>query len=710
MPDLISYELVHDDDTCMAVIAVNNPPVNALSHGVRLGLVEAIGRFAADGQAKIAVLVGAGRTFIAGADIKEFGKPLKVPDLEDVNAALDDLQKPIVCSLHGTALGGGFELALSCHYRVALDTARVGLPEVHLGLIPGAGGTQRLPRLTGIAAAADIVSTGRQVPANEALNLGIIDEIADGTDPRAAGIAFAKKLVAEGKSPNRIRDLTDKIAPDRDNAALFRQLIETARRKAKGQQSPVAAVESAIAAASLPFDQGLRQERQTFDALVETDQSKALIHAFFAEREVAKIPELAAGKTRDLNEAAVIGGGTMGSGIAMALLTAGFKVCMLERDQQGAERGQKNVQALLDGALKRGKISSERHAGLSNTAFSVTTDVSDLSDADVIIEAAFEDMDIKKSLFRQLDAHTKPDAILASNTSFLDIDEIASVTSRPANVLGLHFFSPAHIMKLLEIVVGKQTSPDVVATGFALAKRLKKVGVRAGVCDGFIGNRILDHYLDLVSNLVEDGTSPYAIDAAVTELGFPMGPHQMLDLAGLDIVYANRRRKLSNGWVGRYSADYMDQITKLERLGQKTGRGMYLYADGDRSGKPDKDVLSIIADIQTRKDIAPRSLRTEGIQKRYLAAMVNEGARILEEGVALRPLDIDMAMIFGFGFPRWRGGPMKYADLIGLDVVLADIRRFEEEDPDFWSPAKLLVDLAGRGQTFDTLNKLSQTK
>ncbi|WP_170378752.1 3-hydroxyacyl-CoA dehydrogenase NAD-binding domain-containing protein [Ruegeria atlantica] len=710
MPELISYELVQDDALCVAVLTVNNPPVNALSHGIRVGLVNTISRFSEDAQADIAVLVGAGRTFVAGADIKEFGEPLQAPDLEEVNAALDGLQKPIVCVLHGTALGGGLELALSCHYRVALATSRVGLPEVHLGLIPGAGGTQRLPRLTGIAAAADIISSGRQVPAAEALELGIIDEIAVGSNPEVAGIAFAKTLVTEGRSLRRTCDQTDKIERDHENSDLFRELIETARRNAKGQQSPVTSVESVIAAASLPFEQGLIQERRIFDALVETDQSKALIHAFFAEREVGKIPELATGKARDLNEAAIIGGGTMGSGIAMALLTAGFKVRMLERDQDGAERGKTNVHSLLDGALKRGKINAEQHTNLSNIAFSVTTDVSNLSDADIIIEAAFEDMDIKKTLFRQLDAHAKPDAILASNTSFLDIDEIASVTSRPENVLGLHFFSPAHIMKLLEIVVGKQTSPDVVATGFALAKRLKKVGVRAGVCDGFIGNRILDNYLNLVTNLVEDGTSPYDIDAAVTSLGFPMGPHQMLDLAGLDIVYANRRRKLAAGWVGRYSADYLDRITQQERLGQKTGRGVYIYADGDRSGQPDKEVISILADIQAKKDIAPRSLRAEGIRKRFMAAMINEGARILEEGIALRPLDIDMTMIFGFGFPRWRGGPMKYADLMGLDAVLADIRRFEEEDPDFWSPAKLLVDLAERGQNFDSLNKPSQTK
>ena len=705
MSDTVTYERLNDDAGGIAVITIDNPPVNAAGFAVRDGLKKAAERFARDADADVAVLVGAGRTFIAGADIREFGKPMQPPGLPEVVDYIEGVDKLVVCAIHGTALGGGLETALSCHYRVALESARVGLPEVHLGLLPGAGGTQRLPRLIGIEAAVEMISIGRHVPAKEALGLGIVDAVDPGTDSREAGLAFARKILAGNREVRRTSQLNDKVEAVRGNSELFDGIRAAVKKKAKGQLSPVLCAEAVIASTELPFEEGAKRERELFMELMNSPQREALIHVFFAGREVGKVPELKTGTAGPLERATVIGGGTMGSGITVSMLFAGMPVTMIERDQESADRGRANVEKILDDGVRRGKFNQAHRDRLANELYSVSSDIADISTADIVIEAAFEDMGVKKELFAQIDRHAKPGSVLASNTSYLNINEIASVTGRPDRVLGLHFFSPAHVMRLLEIVVADKTLPDVTATGFALAKELKKVGVRAGVCDGFIGNRILERYLTLAAFLVEDGTSLYDIDRAVVNFGYPMGPNQMGDLAGLDIGLANRKRKKAEGWKGRYAADYMDRIAELGRFGQKTGCGFYIYEDGSRIGKPDPEVLEIIDQVRAEKGIAPKRLDEEAIMKRYMAAMINEGARVVEEGIALRPLDVDITMIYGYGHPRWRGGPLKYADMQGLDTILVDIRSFEAEDPEFWKPAQLLVDLVERGENFDSLNK-----
>tara|TARA_R110002126_G_scaffold266675_1_gene409972 strand:+ start:105880 stop:108009 length:2130 start_codon:yes stop_codon:yes gene_type:complete len=705
MNEIVSYAVLPDEAGAIAVITIDNPPVNAAGHAVREGLVKAAKAFADDPSAKVAVVVGAGRTFIAGADIKEFGKPLQPPSLPEVTNLLEALNKPTVCAIHGTALGGGLETALCCHYRVALKSARVGLPEVHLGLLPGSGGTQRLPRLVGIEAATDIITSGRHVSAPKALKLGIVDAIDDGDDPLAAGIAFARRVLAENLPVRRTSEQNEKIEAVRGNTKLFDDLRAAVKKKAKGQIAPLTCLEAIIDSTELPFMKGMDREREYFMELLNTPQREAMIHAFFADREVGKVPELKTGHARPLDSAAVIGGGTMGAGITVSMLFAGMPVTMVERDEESAQRGRQNVERILDDGVKRGKFDQAHRDHLANKLYTVSSDIASIASADIVIEAAFENMDVKKDLFRQIDQHAKAGAVLASNTSYLNINEIASATKRPQDVLGLHFFSPAHVMRLLEIVVADKTHADVAATGFALAKKLKKVGVRAGVCDGFIGNRILERYLSLASFKVEDGTSPYDIDKAVLNFGYPMGPNQMGDLAGLDIGMANRKRKRAEGWKGRYASDYMDRIGELGRFGQKTGRGFYIYENGSRIGKPDPEVLEIIDQVRAEKGITPKPLNEEEIMRRYMAAMINEGARVVEEGIALRPLDVDITMLYGYGFPRWRGGPLKYADMVGLDTILADIRSFQSEDPEFWKPAQLLIDLVDRGENFDTLNK-----
>ncbi|MDJ0935925.1 MAG: 3-hydroxyacyl-CoA dehydrogenase NAD-binding domain-containing protein [Kiloniellales bacterium] len=688
----------------IAVIIVDNPPVNALSQAVRQGLDEAVAAAQADQGVAALVIAGAGRTFIAGADIREFGKPPQPPLLPEVVNRIEAGEKPVIVALHGTALGGGLEVALGCHYRVALSGAKVGLPEVLLGLIPGAGGTQRTPRLIGAEKALDLITSGRHVAAEEALALGLIDEISAQDDAVAAGVDFAEKVLAEGRPVRRSGEVEDKIAADRGDPAIFEDARKALEKKARGLFSPFKCVEAVEAAVSLPFAEGLKRERELFMACMDSPQRAGLIHAFFAEREVRKIPESTAAP-REIAAVGVIGGGTMGAGIAVSLLTAGLPVTLVERDEENLARGRAKVEGILDGGVKRGKMTAEARDSLLESRFATALDYGALAEADLVIEAVFEDMAVKKLVFQQLDAALKPGAILASNTSYLSIDEIAAVTGRPSDVIGLHFFSPAHVMKLLEVVVAGKTAPEVVASGFALAKRLGKVAVRAGVCDGFIGNRILSVYRRQADYMIEDGASPYAIDAALLNFGFPMGPYAVADLAGLDIGWANRKRLASTRDPEERYVEIADRICERSWFGQKTGRGYYLYEEGSRKGKPDPEVEAIIAEERMKKDIVPRDFTEEEIVRRYLAAMINEGAKVVEEGIALRPLDVDVTLLYGYGFPRWRGGPMKYADMQGLDSILADIRGYEAEDPRAWKPAQLLVDLVERGESFDSLNR-----
>lgn len=684
----------------IALIVIDNPPVNALSRAVRAGLSDAVDRFASDAGARVAVIAGAGRTFIAGADIREFGKPMEEPFLPDVINRVEACAKPVVAALHGTALGGGLEVALGCHARVALASAKVGLPEVTLGILPGAGGTQRLPRLAGADAALDLITSGRHVGAVEALKLGIVDAVVDADDPLEAGRAFARDLVAGGNKGRRSGELD----PGEKDTGLFSEWRAKTKKAARGQLSPMVAIDAVEAAFDLPFDEGLARERSLFTELMNSDQRAGLTHAFFAERAVAKVPEARGAEPRNIASIGVIGGGTMGSGIAVAALNAGLPVTLVERDAASADRARGIVTKLLDDGVRRGKLSEARREQILGRDFTAATDYSALSATDLVIEAVFEDMNVKKEVFTKLDAVARPGAILATNTSYLDVDEIAAATSRPQDVIGFHFFSPAHVMRLLEVVVARETGADVVATGFALAKRLKKVAVRAGVCDGFIGNRLLNTYRKAADYMVEDGASPYEIDAALVGFGFPMGPFAVGDLAGLDIAWAGRKRRAATRDPRERVVGFADRLCERGWFGQKTGRGFYLYEDGARRGVPDPEVEAIIAAEREAKGIAPRSFSAGEIVTRYMAAMINEAAKIVEEGIALRPLDVDVTTIAGYGFPRWRGGPMHYADRQGLASVLADLRQLHGEDPFFWEPAPLLARLADAGENFSSLN------
>jgi len=694
MTSPVTYEIQGD----IAVIRIDNPPVNAASHAVRAGLVAAFDRFATAPE-KVAVLYGAGRTFVAGADISEFGKPSKAPVLPDVIGHIEGQEKPVVCAIHGTALGGGLEIALGCHYRVMQRNARLGLPEVLLGLLPGAGGTQRLPRLTGLLPAAEIFTSARQVGAEEALELGIIDALSD-AEPLIAGLNFAAELLVTGAGVRRVSEMP---APEADAGAIaaFRDKIARAN---PGQIAQVTALDAAVHGTGVSFAEGMKEERRLFMALTETPQCKALIHAFFGERKVAQLPELKGVQPRALAHVGVIGGGTMGGGIAVASLLNKLKVTLIERDQPAADKARAGIERMLGDSVKRGKLSAAKRDALLKDALTTATDYAALSGADVIIEAVFESMDVKKEVFRALDKVAKPGAVLATNTSYLDVNEIAAATSRPADVLGLHFFSPAHVMKLLEIVEADKTAPEVLATGFALAKALKKVPVRAGVCDGFIGNRILKTYRAAADHMVLDGASPFQIDRALVAFGMAMGPYAVADLAGIDIGYMTRQRLLPTKDPRERWGDWADKLYDLGRLGRKTGRGYYIYDDQTPRGRPDPEVDEMIAEERARRGITPRDFTDDEIVGRYMAAMINESARVVGEGIAARPLDVDMVLLFGYGFPRWRGGPLHYADQIGPDTVLATIRSAAQEDPYFWQPAPLLEQLVAEGRPFASLN------
>ncbi|QYY29016.1 enoyl-CoA hydratase/isomerase family protein [Cupriavidus pinatubonensis] len=684
------------------VITICNPPVNALGVAVRQGLKQAIEQAEADAGVRAVLVVGEGKAFIAGADIREFGKPPMPPSLPEVCNQIEASNKLVVAAIHGPALGGGLEVAMSAHYRLALPAAKLGLPEVNLGLLPGAGGTQRAPRLMGVKAAADLMLSGKHLSAKAAQAAGLVDRLAEGDDPVAAGLAYVNELLEQGAPLRRTRDLA--IA---DKAAALAELdtlqAETAK-KTRGLFSPQKIVECVRAAVELPFDEGLAKERALFVECLNSPQRAGLVHAFFAERETAKVPEAQGAAPRALNRIAVIGGGTMGAGITVAALDTGLPVVMIERDAESIARGQANVEKVYDGLIAKGRMTPEGKAAIM-ARYTPSTSYESIADVDLVIEAVFEDIEVKKAVFQQLDRVCKPGAVLATNTSYLDIDAIAGSISRPQDVIGLHFFSPANIMKLLEIVVPAKVSPDVVVTAFELAKRMKKIPVRAGVCDGFIGNRILAVYKQAADYIMEDGASPYEIDEAVRGFGYPMGPFQVTDLAGGDIGWATRKRRAATRDPKARYVEVADRICERGWFGQKTGRGFYLYPQGARIGQPDPEVLAIVEAERQKKGIAPRKFTAEEIMRRYMAAMVNEGAKVVEEGIALRPLDVDVTFLSGYGFPRFRGGPMKYADMVGLPKILEDIRTFAKEDPLFWKPAPLLEKLVAEGKDFASLNQ-----
>jgi 3-hydroxyacyl-CoA dehydrogenase len=694
MTDKIVYTR-HDD---IAVLRIQNPPVNALSHAVRQGLSDAMGRAEADDGVRAVLLVGDGRAFIAGADIKEFGKPMQEPGLPDLCNRIEASPLLVVASLHGVSLGGGLEVALACHYRLAQPSARVGLPEVHLGILPGAGGTQRLPRLTGAERAVEAITTGRHIGATEALDLGIVDRVTEGT-PEDVGLAYTRELLDSDEPRRPVSEMPGPDAIDWD--ATYDAVL----KKGRGQISPATAVRAIQASSELPFDKGLARERELFMELMNTDQRKGLIHAFFNERAVSNLPELKGVEPRALQTIGVIGGGTMGAGIATACLLSGFNIVLIEMSDDAGKAAHERIAGNLKGALKRGKITEEKYKALTTLALEISVSYDSLKDADLVIEAVFEDMDVKRDVFGKLDAVCKPGCVMASNTSYLDVNEIAASTSRPADVIGLHFFSPAHVMKLLEIVVADKTAPEVVATGFALGKALGKISVRAGVCDGFIGNRILATYRTAADHMVLDGASPYQIDKALTDFGFAMGPFAVADLAGLDIGWATRKRKAPDRHPDERVPTYIDRLCEQGHFGQKTGQGYYIYEEGKRGGKPNPEITRLIKEEQRERGITPRDFSDDEILRRYMCAMANESAMVVGEGIARRPLDVDMVLLFGYGFPRYYGGPLKWADIQGLDTVLTDIKAYAQDDAWFWQPAPLLEKLVAEGRTFDDLNK-----
>jgi 3-hydroxyacyl-CoA dehydrogenase len=668
-------------DGAVLVVTIDNPPVNAASAAVRAGLRDAIRAAEADAEIRAVVIACAGRTFVAGADIREFGKPPVSPLLPEVASAIEDCAKPVVAALHGTALGGGFEIALSAHARVAAPGTGVGLPEVKLGIIPGAGGTQRLPRLAGLAAAIDIASSGRVVKTDEALRLGLIDAVVEG-DLVAGAVAHARTLI--GGAPRR----TGALATPAADPGEIEKLAAAVAKKARGQVSPTKAVEAVRLAATLPLAEGLAAERAIFADLVVSDQAAALRHVFFAEREAAKVPGVEGVSPRPLAHVGVVGAGTMGAGIAVALAEAGLEVTIVERDAAALETGRARVAAIHDRNLQAGRVDAGTHtARRARTAYA--TDLSALGASDLIIEAVFEDFDVKAALLRDLDRVAKPGAILATNTSYLDVDALAAVTSRPADVLGLHFFSPANVMRLLEVVRGRATAPDTLATGLALGKRLGKLAVTVGVCDGFVGNRMLAVWRRQCEIMVEEGAAPHEIDQALEAHGFAMGPFAVQDLAGLDIAWARRKRIAATRDPAERTVAVADRLCEAGRFGQKTGAGWYAYANGKRAVDP--LVTAIIAEERTRKGIAPRQFAPDAIVVRVIAAMADEGFRILDEGIAARASDIDLVKVNGYGYPAWRGGPMFEAGRIGWRTILAEVERMLAEDGGRRPPAAGLV-------------------
>lgn len=674
----------------VAVVTIDSPPVNALSQLVRDGLKRGVERADANGAVKAIIIICDGRTFIAGADISEFGKPPAPPQLPEALDAIENGSKPVIAALHGTALGGGFEVALTAHYRIAVPSAKCGLPEIKLGLIPGAGGTQRLPRLVGPEKALEVILSGTPFGAREAREWGVVDELAEEGKLRQSAIAYAKRLIAEKAPLKKVRDRSDKIEPARGHAEIFEAVRKANARKFRGFEAWEKAIESVKNAVDLPFDEGMAKERAIFSQLVASTQSKAQRYVFFAERQAAKVADIPANTpSRRIAKVGVIGAGTMGGGISMNFLSAGIPVTIVETSKEALDRGVSIMRRNYANTAEKGRMTlaevEERMGRLSPTL-----DFDALADVDLVIEAVFEDMDLKKSIFERLDTIAKPGAILASNTSYLDVDAIAAKTKRPEDVLGTHFFSPANVMRLLEIVRGEKTSKSVLATITQLAPKIGKVPVVVGVAHGFVGNRMLAQRQREASKLILEGATPWDVDRVLVDFGLPMGPFAMSDLAGLDI-----------GWSAATSkrASIRDILCEEGRRGQKTGAGFYDY-DEARSAQPSAHVEGIIRDFARSKGIKQRKVDEAEILDRLVYPMINEGAKILEEGKAQRASDIDIVWINGYGWPVYRGGPMFYADTIGLKTVLAKLKEYQAKFGDDFKPAALLEKLAAEGGTF----------
>jgi len=663
-----------EKDGNISIITLNSPPVNALSAPVREGLHKGISEARNDKETEAIVIICEGRTFIAGADISEFGKEPKGPSLFEVQEFIEDSDKPVIAAIHGTALGGGLEVALTCHYRIAVPSAKCGLPEVNLGLLPGAGGTQRLPRVVGVEKALQMVTSGQHVPAKQCLEMGLVDEISNEDNLRQDSISFAKKIVSENRPLVKISEMNDKVEAARGNENIFKDFRASIARKARGFLAPEYNIQCIEAAVNKSFSEGIKVERKLFMELVTGTQSAAQRYAFFAQRQVAKIPDIEPDtEIKPFTSIGVIGAGTMGGGISMNFANVGIPVTIIEQSQEKLDKGLGIIRKNYENTANKGRITFEdveKRTKLINGS----TDINDLSNCDLIIEAVFENMDLKKDIFKTLDGIAKKGAILATNTSALDVNEIAEVTSRPEDVIGLHFFSPANVMRLLEIVRGEKTSKSVVATSMKMAKNIGKVAAVVGVCPGFVGNRILAQRQREANKLILEGAMPWEVDDALFNFGFPMGPFAMSDLAGLDIGWDE---DLSTGDTLR------DKLCEAGRLGQKTGKGFYIY-DENRNKSPDAEVEKLIIEFSEKHQIKRREISKEEILERCLYPMINEGFKILEEGMAIRASDIDIVWINGYGWPIYEGGPMFYGQLIGYEKILKWHKEMEEKfGPDF---------------------------
>jgi 3-hydroxyacyl-CoA dehydrogenase len=700
MSDLVTYS-VQDG---VAVITINNPPVNALGPGVPEGILDGIEKAKLEEGVSAIVLIGSGKTFIAGADIKQLalmssGAIERGAGLSPLLTAIEDTEKPVVCAIHGTALGGGLEIAMACHYRIAVARSRVGQPEVKIGIIPGAEGTQRLPRLIGIVAAAELCATGRMVSAQEGEKLGVIDAIA-GDNLLSEAIQFALKKAKENDPSRKTRELQDKLQLNDAAKLALEQLKQAVAKKARGMQAPLKAIEAVELTADSSFLDGCRKEAAIFDSCLRSDEAQGLMHVFFSERAISKIPDIPIDtKPKKIERAAVIGAGTMGGGITMSYLNAGIPVVLKEVDQAALDRGLKIIKRNYASTVKRGKL-SEEEAEKRIALISPTLNYEDIKEADIVVEAAFENLELKKKIFTEIDAVAKEGAILASNTSTLDIDQIAAAITRPESVIGNHFFSPANIMKLLEIVRGKETSPQVITTCIALAKKLRKVGVLVGNCFGFVGNRMFNPYTNEAQFLIEEGASVSQVDQALYNFGWAMGPLAVLDLAGNDVGWRIHQEVKESIPADKRQPLMTDILFHEKRWGQKTGHGWYRYEKGNRQGIKDEIFESQIRSKANKANITQRTVTNEEIVERTIYALINEGARIIEEGFAIRSSDIDIIYIYGYGFPAFRGGPMHYADKVGLKKVYDRICQFEREQGSWWKPAPLLKKLAESNQTF----------
>ena len=689
--DFVSYEA----KGTVGVITIDSPPVNALSQKVRAGIQGGIEAAVADNSVNAIVLACAGRTFIAGADITEFGKPPQEPGLNDVIATMESSTKPVVAAIHGTALGGGLETALGCHYRVANPGAKVGLPEVKLGILPGAGGTQRLPRVVGVPMALEMITSGNPIGAKKALEVGLVDEVVDG-DLTEGAIAFAKKIAAEGRPLVKISEQNDKLEEAKKNPAIFDEFRKKNARKFRGFEAPQNCIRAIEGSVNLPFPEGLKRERELFMELMSGEQAKAQQYFFFSERLANKIPDVPKDTPLiDINTAGIVGAGTMGGGIAMNFLQAGIPVTIVETSQEALDKGISVIKSNYAATVSKGRLTQEAMDKYMSL-LTGSTNLDDLKDVDIVIEAIFENMEVKKEIFGKLDKICKQGAILATNTSTLDIDEIGEATSRPEYVIGLHFFSPANVMRLLEEVRTKKTSATVMATCMALAKKIGKVPAMVGVCEGFVGNRMLAKRGEQAAQLILEGAKIEDVDRVLYEFGFPMGPFAMSDLAGNDVGWRIRQ--------GRgVTSPVADAICELGRFGQKTGAGYYHYAKGSRTPEPDPIVEDIIVKAARDAGINRRQVSDEEILKRCVYPMINEAAKILEEGIATRASDIDVIWVYGYGWPIYRGGPMRYADHIGLENIYNDLLKFKEEHGDEWTPAPLLEKLVKEGKGFKDL-------